>query len=62
VQLNRTRPVHMILCKSRDSAVGTDTGYGQGLRVRVPLHVAQTGSVVHPASYPAGAGVPFPGG
>jgi hypothetical protein len=27
-----------------------------------PLHVVQTGSGAHPASYPMGTGGPFPGG
>jgi hypothetical protein len=48
--------------KSWDSAVGIATGYGlhdREVAVRVPvgqefslLHVVQTGSGVHPASYP----------
>jgi hypothetical protein len=47
------------------------TGYGlDGLVVRVqvpvgerfsPLHVVQTGSGAHPASYPMGTGCSFPG-
>jgi hypothetical protein len=51
---------------SRDSVVGTATGYGLedgGVGVRVPvgqefsvLHVVQIGSVVHPTSYPMGTG------
>jgi hypothetical protein len=51
---------------SRNSLVGIATGYGlddRGVRVRVPLsqeycllHVAQTGTGVHPASYPLGTG------
>jgi hypothetical protein len=60
------------LFESRDSAVGIATGYGldyQGVGVRVPvgqefllLHVVQTGSRVHPTSYPMGTNGPFPGG
>jgi hypothetical protein len=56
---------------SQDSVVGIATGYGlddQGVGVRVPtgtrislLHVVQTGSGVHPTSYPMGTGNPFPG-
>jgi hypothetical protein len=55
---------------SRDSSVGIATGYGldgQGVGVEVPirssiffLHVVQTGSGVHPASYPMGNGGSFP--
>jgi hypothetical protein len=51
---------------SRGSSVGIATGYGlddRGVGVRVPvgsefslLHVVQTGSGVHPASYPMGTG------
>jgi hypothetical protein len=53
------------LIESRDGSVGTATGYGlddEGVGVRVPLgsrsllHVIQTGSVVHPTSYPMGTG------
>jgi hypothetical protein len=39
--------------RSRDSVVGIATGYG---RVKNFLHVAQTGSRVHPTSYPMGTG------
>jgi hypothetical protein len=56
---------------SRDSSVGIATGYGlhgRGVGVRVPvrvgyypLHVAQTGSGAHPASYPIDTGVLSPG-
>jgi hypothetical protein len=55
---------------SRDSAVGIATGYGlddKGVAVRFlavqdfsPLHVVQTGSGAHPASYPMGTGGYFP--
>jgi hypothetical protein len=55
----------------RNSAVGIATGYGldgRGVGVRVPVgsiifffHVVQTGSGTHPASYPMGTGVIFPG-
>jgi hypothetical protein len=58
--------------KSRDSSVGIATGYGlddQGAGVQVPvgsrifiLHVVQSGSGVHPTSYPMGIGGSFPGG
>jgi hypothetical protein len=58
--------------RSRDSAVGIATGYGLddgGVRDRVPvesrisvLHVVQTGSGAHPASYPMGTGCAFAGG
>jgi hypothetical protein len=60
------------ISKSRDSAVGIATGYvldDQGVGVRVPLgkefsllHVVQTGSGVHPTSYPMGTGGSFSGG
>jgi hypothetical protein len=53
-----------------DCVVGIATGYGlddRGVRVRVPvgsrtflLHVVQTGSEAHPASYPMGTGGSFP--
>jgi hypothetical protein len=47
--------------KIRDGIVGTATGYaGWGLNpIRVKksfLHVVQTGSGAHPASYPSGTG------
>jgi hypothetical protein len=55
----------------RDSSVGIATGYGlddRGVGVRVSvrsnfslLHVVQTGSGVHPASYPIGTKDSFPG-
>jgi hypothetical protein len=54
----------LILVRSRDSSVGIVTGYwldGRGVGVQVPegrefslLHVVQTGSGNHPASYPMG--------
>jgi hypothetical protein len=57
---------------SRDNAVGIATAYeldGRGIGVRVPLrarfsllHVVQTGSGAHPASYPMGTGGDFPWG
>jgi hypothetical protein len=57
---------------SMDSSVGIATGYGLddgGVGVRVPegsrfsfLHVVQTGSGVHPTSYPMGTQGSFPGG
>jgi hypothetical protein len=55
---------------SRGSAVGIATDYGlddRGVGVRVGsefslLHVVQTGSGAHPASYPMGTGGSFPGG
>jgi hypothetical protein len=57
---------------SRESAVGTETGYGlddQGVGVRVPvwarifalLHVVQTSSGVRRTSYPMVTGCCFPG-
>jgi hypothetical protein len=60
-------------CQSRDSSVGTALGYGlndRGSRVRFParagnfsLHYrVQNGSGAHPASYPVGTRVSFPGG
>jgi hypothetical protein len=58
--------------ESRDSSVGIATGYGlddRGVGVRVPvgseyslLHIVQTGSGAHPASYPMGTGGSFPDG
>jgi hypothetical protein len=55
----------------RDSVVGIATGHGLNDRgVGVPnsgsqqfslLHVVQTGSGVHPTSYPMGTGGSFPG-
>jgi hypothetical protein len=57
---------------SRGSAVGIVTAYGlddRGVGVRVPvgsgfslLHIVQTGSGAHAASYPMGTGGSFPGG
>jgi hypothetical protein len=56
---------------SRDSVFGIATGYGldgRGIGVRVPvgvfslLHVVQTDSGAHPASYPMCTGSSFPGG
>jgi hypothetical protein len=57
--------------RSRDNAVGIATGYGlddQGVGVRVPVGARifsspqrQTGSGVHPASYPMGTGGSFHG-
>jgi hypothetical protein len=53
------------------SAVGIATAYGlteQGVGVPVPvgsegfLHIVETGSGAHPASYPMGTGGSFPGG
>jgi hypothetical protein len=52
-----------IFTTSRHSAVGIATGYGlddRGVGVRV--HVVQTGSGVHPTSYPMCTGGSFPGG
>jgi hypothetical protein len=56
----------------KDRSVGIATGYelnDQGVGVRVPvqsrvslLHVAQTGSGTHTASYSMGTGGSFPGG
>jgi hypothetical protein len=45
--------------ESRDSTVGIETGYGlddQGVRIRV----VETGSGVHPSSYPMVTGGSFP--
>jgi hypothetical protein len=57
---------------SRDSSVGTATGYGldsRGFGVRVllgarisPLHVIQIGYGAHPSSYPTGTKDSFPEG
>jgi hypothetical protein len=58
--------------KSRDSSVGTALGYrldDRGSRIRFPAgtgnfslhHRFQNGSGAHPASYPMGARVSFPG-
>jgi hypothetical protein len=57
--------------ESRDSVVGIATDYGlddRGVGVRVPigsrifsLHVVQTGSGAHPASYPMGTRGSSPG-
>jgi hypothetical protein len=65
-------PCRRIYClqRSRDSAVGMATGWtaersefesreGQDVS---SLHVVQTGSGAHPASYPMGIGGSFPGG
>jgi hypothetical protein len=59
-------------CLDPHSAVGINTGYGlydRGVGVRVPvgsefslIHIVQTGSGAHPASYPMGTGGSFPGG
>jgi hypothetical protein len=66
-----TNELFVILQKhaSRGSAVAITTGYGlddRGAGVRVPvgqefslLHVVQTGSGAHPASYPMGTGGSF---
>jgi hypothetical protein len=59
--------------KSRDSPVGIALGYrldDSGSRIRFPAgagnfslhHRVQNGSGAHPASYPMGSGVSFPGG
>jgi hypothetical protein len=42
------------------SAVGIATGFGPGIKNF--LHVVQTGSGVHPASYTVGTGGYIPGG
>jgi hypothetical protein len=52
--------------ESRSSVVGTATGYGleaeRSGKVRIYLlHVVQTGSGVHPTSYPIGTGGSFLG-
>jgi hypothetical protein len=51
--------------RSRDSVVGIATTYGlddRGVGVRVPVGIVQTGSEVHPTSYPIGTEGSFPGG
>jgi hypothetical protein len=49
--------------RSRDSSVGIATSYGLDDReVRVRVQTVQTGSGVHPTSYPMGSGGYFPGG
>jgi hypothetical protein len=74
--LGKLYPLSNIVCYygslSRDSVVGIATGYGlddRGFGVQVPLGVrivtsplVQTGSGVHPTSYPMGTGGSFPGG
>jgi hypothetical protein len=62
----------MFLIESHDSTVSIETGYGldyQGVEVQVPVwariftsHIIQTGSGVHPTSYPMGTVGSFPGG
>jgi hypothetical protein len=63
----------LVMHKIRDSSVGIATGYGlddRGSRVRFPTgavnfslhHRVQNGSETHPASYPTGNRVSFPGG
>jgi hypothetical protein len=63
----------MLSIKSRDSSVGIALGYGlddRGSRIRFPAgagnfslhHRVQNGSETHPASYPVGTRVSFPGG
>jgi hypothetical protein len=63
----------MMIIMSRNSLVGTATGYGlddRGSRVRFPAgggnfslhHRVQNGSGAHPASYPMGTRGSFPGG
>jgi hypothetical protein len=55
---------------SRDSIVGIATSYGLGSPrnrslssggVKNFLHIIQTGSGAHPATYPVGSGDSFPG-
>jgi hypothetical protein len=53
--------------RSRDNSVGIATGYGPEFESRYDkefflLQVVQTGSGVHPTSYPMGTGGSFPGG
>jgi hypothetical protein len=49
--------------RRRDSVVGIATGYGlDGRGVGVRVHVVQTGSGVHPTSYPMDTGGSFPAG
>jgi hypothetical protein len=47
---------------SRDSLVGTATGYGLDGQGYSLLHIVQTGSAAQPASYPMTTGGTFPGG
>jgi hypothetical protein len=60
----KTSDINM-LSWSRDSSVGTATGYGLDDRLGQEfslLNVVQTGSGAYPASYPMGTGGFFPGG
>jgi hypothetical protein len=62
--------MHTLNIKNQDSSVSIAIGYwlyDEGVRVRVwwgqefsLLHVVQTGSGVHPTSYPMGTGSSFP--
>jgi hypothetical protein len=65
--------MNILRLKSRDKSVGIALGYGlddRGSRVRFPagagnfsLHTrVQSGSGVHPVSYPMGTRGSFPGG
>jgi hypothetical protein len=70
LHISKQIPLHST-SRGRDSAVGMATGYGldgRGAGVGVPvgvrfssLHVVQTGSEAHPASYSMGTGGSFPG-
>jgi hypothetical protein len=71
ISQKETVPLNTLYFVSRDSAFDIATSYGlddQGVGVRVPvgkkfslLHIIQTGSGVHPTSYPMGTG-DFPRG
>jgi hypothetical protein len=64
--------IYYMMLGSRDSVFGIATDHGldeRGVGVRVPyrlefsvLHVVQTGSGVHPTSYPMGTGAFLLGG
>jgi hypothetical protein len=73
VSLSPIFPNQLTGFQSRDSSVGIALGYGLGDRgssVRFPAaagnfslhHCVQNGSGAHPASYPMGTMVSFPGG
>jgi hypothetical protein len=54
--------VYAFVIMNRGSVVGIANGYGlDNQEVWVRVHVVQTGSGVHPTSYPMGTGGSFPG-